>query len=66
MTQSTQFAGKSRITGFTFPGAGAASSAFANTILETWGQTKYSHRLHERFHAHACFVRAEAGIADRE
>ena len=25
--------------GFTFPGAGAASSAFANTILETWDQT---------------------------
>ena len=66
MTQSPQFAGKSRITGFTFPGAGAASSAFAHTILETWDQTKYSHRLHERFHAHASFVRAEAGIAGRE
>ena len=53
MTQSPQFAGKSRITGFTFPGAGAASSAFAHTILETWDQTKYSHRLHELPHHRA-------------
>jgi hypothetical protein len=26
-------------TGFTFPGAGSASTAFANTTLETWDQT---------------------------